>query len=72
MGGDRFVRLTVVRSEFDAQMIQRLLATEGIVAFHQVTDFGAGSFDGVSRGAQEILVRPDDFERARQLIESPN
>jgi hypothetical protein len=64
-----FVRLTVVRTELDAEMVERLLATDGIVAFRQVTNVGAGSFDGVGRGQHEILVRPEHLERARELID---
>lgn len=63
-----FVRLTVVPTVLDAEMIQQRLELEGIVAFRQVTDFGAGSFDGVAQGQHEILVRPEDLEAARALI----
>jgi hypothetical protein len=63
------VRLTVVPSDLDAEMIQRLLATEGIEAFRKLTDFGAGATDGFGRGGQhEVLVRSGDLERARELI----
>ena len=66
-----FVRLTMVPTELDAEMIQSLLRTEGILAFVQLTDFGAGSTDGWGRGGQrEVLVRPEDLERARELIDA--
>jgi Putative prokaryotic signal transducing protein len=63
------VRLTIVRTDLDAEMIQSLLKTEGIPAFRQLTDFGAGSTDGFGRGGQhEVLVPEEDLERARELI----
>lgn len=63
------VRLTVVPTDLDAEMIEKLLATEGIKAFRQLTDFGAGATDGFGRGGQhEVLVRREDLERARELI----
>ena len=68
---DGLVRLTVVPNDLAAQMIQGLLETEGIQAFYRVTDFGAGSTDGFGRGGQhEVLVRPDDLEQARELIDA--
>jgi hypothetical protein len=34
----------------------------------RTTDFGAGAMDGMAGGQQEILVRPNDLERARALL----
>ncbi|HEV8603649.1 MAG TPA: DUF2007 domain-containing protein [Gaiellaceae bacterium] len=62
------VRLTVVPTQFDAEMIQSLLRTEGITSFRELTDYGAGSTDGLGGGQQEIFVAPSDLERAQALI----
>jgi hypothetical protein len=46
------------------------LETEGIESTHQRTDYGAGSTDAMgSGGPREILVRAEDLEPARALIE---
>jgi hypothetical protein len=38
---------------------------------HRPTNFGAGSTDGFTpSGEREILVRPEDLEAARELLES--
>jgi hypothetical protein len=62
------VRLTVVPNEPAADLICSLLEVEGIAFLKRQTDFGAGSMDGFRGGQQEILVAPDDLERARELI----
>jgi hypothetical protein len=65
------VPLTVVGNEVEAEVIRGLLATEGIESMHRPTNFGAGSTDGFTpSGEREILVRPEDLEAARELIES--
>ncbi len=51
-------------------MIRSLLRTEGIDSAQQMTNYGAGGIDAVgSGGPREILVRAEDLERARALIE---
>lgn len=63
------VRLTIVPTEPQAEMIRQLLATEGIESMQRPTDFAAGAFDGWSpSGSREILVGEADLERARELI----
>jgi hypothetical protein len=65
------VRLTVVSSEPEAELLRGLLATEGIESIQRPTDFAAGALDGwAAGGAREILVRPADVEAARELIGS--
>ena len=65
------VALTVVSSEAEAEMIRGLLATEGIESMHRPTNFGAGATDGFTpAGEREILVRPEQLEDARALLES--
>jgi hypothetical protein len=68
---DELVRLTVVPSEPEAELIRGLLATEGIESIQRPTDVAAGALDGwAAGGAREILVRPADVEAARELIAS--
>jgi hypothetical protein len=62
------VRVTVTSDPGQAEAIRGLLQTEGIESIRRQTDFGAGTMDGFSGGQQEILVRPEDLERARQLL----
>jgi hypothetical protein len=63
------VRLTLAANPPEAEAIRGLLETEGIESIRRQTDFGAGSMDGFGWGGQqEILVREQDLERARELI----
>ena len=65
------VRLTVVGNEMEAETICGLLRTEGIPCDHRRTDMGAGAWEATgSGGPREILVPPDDLERARELIKT--
>jgi hypothetical protein len=63
------VRLTIVSSEAEAEIVRGLLATEGIESMQRPTDFAAGALDGwATGGTREILVRAEHLETARQLI----
>jgi hypothetical protein len=64
------VRLTIVPNEFSAETIIALLQTEGIESVQKKTDLAAGMADASSSsfGPREVLVRPEDLERARDLI----
>ena len=62
-------RLTVVRDALEAETICGLLRTEGIACDHRQTDAGAGAWDATGDGGpREVLVAPDDLERAQELI----
>jgi 5,10-methenyltetrahydromethanopterin hydrogenase len=63
------VRLTVVANEMAAETIRGLLETEGIRSMQRSTDYAAGMTDAADSafGPREILVRPEDLERARAL-----
>ena len=63
------VRVALAANPAEAETIRGLLQTEGIESLRRQTDFGAGTMDGFSGGEQEILVRPEDLERARALLE---
>lgn len=66
------VRLTIVADEFAADTIISLLQTEGIESIQQRTDLAAGMADAAASafGPREVLVRPEDLERARELIDT--
>jgi hypothetical protein len=63
------VRVTLAANPAAAEAIRGLLETEGIQSVRRQTDFGAGTMDGFSGGEQEILVRAEDLERARELVD---
>jgi hypothetical protein len=66
---DELVRLTIVASEPEAELLRGLLATEGIESLQRPTDFAAGALDGwAAGGSREILVHAADLEAARELI----
>lgn len=66
---DELVRLAVVASEAEAEIVRALLETEGIASMQRPTDFAAGALDGwAAGGAREILVRADDLDAARALV----
>lgn len=70
MADGSIVRLTIVGSEPEADLLCELLRSEGIGCMHRVTDVGAGALDGVAAtGSREVLVRRPDLERARELLE---
>jgi hypothetical protein len=63
--------LTIVADEFAAETIIALLRTEGIESIQQRTDVAAGMADAAASafGPREVLVRPQDLDRARELID---
>jgi hypothetical protein len=65
------VRLTIVADEFAADTIIALLRTEGIESIQQRTDVAAGMADAAASafGPREVLVRSQDLDRARELID---
>jgi Putative prokaryotic signal transducing protein len=66
---DELVRLTIVASEPEAELLRGLLATEGIESLQRPTDFAAGALDGwAAGGSREVLVHAADLEAARELI----
>ena len=63
------IRVTTAANPAEAETIRGLLQTEGIDSVRRQTDFGAGTMDGFSGGQQEILVREEDLDEARALLE---
>ena len=68
---DDLVTLTVVPNEYAADEIQSFLQTAGIESIQRRTNLGAGMADaGQSAfGPREILVKANDLDAARELIE---
>lgn len=69
-------RVATVENEPEAELAIGLLRTEGISAMWQRAGIGAagagfGSAGGVS-GAFDVLVQPQDAERARELLAPPD
>jgi hypothetical protein len=64
--------LTIAPNEISADLVCTFLRAEGIRCGHRITNVGAGSWDGVPNagGAREVLVDPDDLERAREALAS--
>jgi hypothetical protein len=61
------VRLTVVSSEAEADIICSLLRVNGISCEERATDIALPGAGG-SGGWREILVREDQLEAARELL----
>jgi hypothetical protein len=63
------VHLTFVSSEPEAAVVCGLLRSEGIQCAYRQTNAAAGALEGSSSGgSQEILVRGDQLERAREVL----
>ena len=63
------VPLTVVPNEAEAELLCALLRTEGIECDQRLTNFGAGSMEGLPGGGpREVLVAEDGLERAREIL----
>ena len=60
----------VVPSEAEAELLCSVLQEAGIPAMQRLTSMGAGAADGMpSGGPREILVRPEQLARAREVLE---
>lgn len=65
-------RLTTVSNAIDATLLQNRLEQEGIVSFTTNENISAllPHFDGILGNGVQIMVREDDFETAKQILES--
>jgi hypothetical protein len=62
--------LEVVGSEPEAEMLCSLLRSEGIRCAYRMTNSAAGESIGMSTGGpREVVVRPEDLESARSVVE---
>jgi Putative prokaryotic signal transducing protein len=67
-----FVRLTVVANEAEAELLRSQLQFEGIDSVQRLTSSGAAATGGLMQtfgGEREILVRQEDLEVARALVD---
>jgi hypothetical protein len=65
------VRLTVVGSEIDAEVVCGVLRNNSIPCFYRTTDAAAAGMgsEGVGMGGPtEVLVNEDDLAAARKLL----
>lgn len=66
---DDVVRVTTVPGEAEAEVLCGLLRSEGIECAHRQTAEEDSPFEGIATdGIREILVRPSDLERAREIL----
>lgn len=69
---DEPVRLTIVSNEAEAEMACGLLRAHDIRCMHRITDmaFGSGGeMPASGGGAREVLVRADDLDAARGVLQ---
>jgi Putative prokaryotic signal transducing protein len=63
------VVVEVVASEPEAELLCSLLRSAGIRCTYRVTNVGAGAADGLAVGGpQEVVVRAEDVESAREVL----
>jgi Putative prokaryotic signal transducing protein len=63
------IALTVVGTEFEADMLCGLLRDAGIECVHRSTNMGAGAQDGMlTSGPREVMVRAEDVVQARAAL----
>lgn len=69
--GDSVV-VTVVSGEPEAEVVCGLLRSSGIqCAFRDTPEIDSPLEDFTAAGRQEILVRPEDLDAARELLAAP-
>ncbi|MDQ3867129.1 MAG: DUF2007 domain-containing protein [Actinomycetota bacterium] len=68
MSTDDLVVVEVAGTETEAELLCSLLASAGIRCTRRQTNYGAGSFDGMPGGPQEVIVRAEDLESARKVL----
>jgi hypothetical protein len=66
---DELVVVEVVATEPEAELLCSLLRSAGIECTYRVTNLGAGAADGLAVGGpQEVIVRREDLEPAREVL----
>ena len=66
---DELVVVEVVGTEPEAELLCSLLRSAGISCTHRQSDYGAGASDGMPVGGpQEVIVRAEDMESAREVL----
>ena len=66
---DELVVVEVVSTEAEAELLCSLLRNEGIRCTYRVSNYGAGTGDGLAVGGpQEVIVRSADLAAAREIL----
>jgi hypothetical protein len=65
---DELVVVDVVGTEGEAELLCSLLRSAGISCTRRQSNFGAGASDGMPGGPQEVVVREEDVESAREVL----
>ena len=73
MDMDELVVVKVVGTEPEGVLLCSLLRSEGIDCTRRQTNVGAGASDGMPVGGPyELIVRPQDAESAREVLQEPS
>lgn len=63
------VYLTLVPTEYEAEIVSALLRTEGIECELRRTNLGVGAMDGMPGGGPlQIFVAEEDLARAQEIL----
>jgi Putative prokaryotic signal transducing protein len=65
---DKLVVVEVAGTEPEAELLCSLLEGAGIRCTRRQTNYGAGAFDGMPGGPQEVIVRAEDVDAAREVL----
>jgi Putative prokaryotic signal transducing protein len=65
------VAVKVVGSEPEAELLCSLLRSADIECALRQTNVGAGAADGLQGGPYELMVRPEDVDDAREILQEP-
>ena len=66
---DEPVVVKVVGTEPEAELLCSLLRSAGIECASRQTNLGAGAADGMPGGPYELVVRPQDLDDAREVLQ---
>jgi hypothetical protein len=66
------VVVKVVGTEPDAELLCSLLRSWSIECAPRQTNRGAGAADGMSGSPYELVVRPQDMDDARDILQEPS
>jgi Putative prokaryotic signal transducing protein len=69
---DELVVVRVVGTEPEAELLCSLLRSAGIECTGRQTNVGAGAADGMPGGPYELVVRPQDLDDARNILQGPS
>jgi hypothetical protein len=65
------VRVTVVGNDVEAELVCGLLRSAGITCGHRPAEASGGPWEALATGGpREVLVAPDDVERARGILDA--